>query len=379
MPEPTITEFLRPRLCGARFEGASIPLEVLKDLAVLEEMVIEVAKWRFITDHAARKRSPRGFTDGIELKLTGIEDGSAIPVISLVVASLNLPGIPPPNQMYFEQAREAIVCAVDAAEHGRAAVEHLPPEILGYFDKIGRSLREDEAIEFTTPVHTTPARLTRETRHRLRAASRARELTEEVTLRGAIPEADQDDMTFELQLVDGHKVSGPMPDQHLGTILDAFNGYRQGTRVLIQGIGKFSRQNRLLGFESIEHLSLLDPLDVPARLDELRSLGDGWLEGRGIAPSAAGLDWLAACFDRHYPDDLPLPHVYPTADGSIQAEWSLAGNDVSLEVDLHTHGADWHRLHLATNAEDAREVSLDNDQDWAWLAGEIRSLVGGEA
>ncbi len=38
----TTIEFMRPRFQGARFEGRCIPLEVLRDLAVLEEMVIEV-------------------------------------------------------------------------------------------------------------------------------------------------------------------------------------------------------------------------------------------------------------------------------------------------------------------------------------------------
>ena len=72
--------FLQPHLTGSRFAGHSIPLEFLKDLAVLQEMIIEVAKWRFLQDNPGRRRCPRGFTEGIELKLTGIEEGCAAPV-----------------------------------------------------------------------------------------------------------------------------------------------------------------------------------------------------------------------------------------------------------------------------------------------------------
>lgn len=61
----------------------------------------------------------------------------------------------------------------------------------------------------------------------------------------------------------------------------------------------------------------LDPLDVRARLDDLRALSDGWLDGTGVAPPHAGLDWLASAFDRHFPDDLPLPHLYPTPEGGF--------------------------------------------------------------
>lgn len=375
----TTVEFLRPRLCGARFEGTAIPLEILRDLAVLEEMVIEVAKWRFLQDHPDRRRSPRGFTEGIQLKLTGVEDGSAIPVIILEVDTHDIPGIPSTNQVYFEKAREAIVGAIDAAEHDRAVVDHLPEECLGYFDRIGRSLRDGEAMEFTTPSHSTPARLTRETRRKLvLASSRVKEVTEEVTIRGLVPEADQEKMTFQLQLVDGQRVAGPVHDQHLETIIEAFNGYRSGIRVFLQGIGRYSRQNRLLGLGSVEHISLLDPLDVPARLDELRELKDGWLDGKGQAPSHDGLTWLAARFVR-FPDDLALPHMYPTPEGGVQAEWSLSAREASLEVDLATHQGEWHSFDLKTNEEDTHCFDLDDDGAWDRLIAELRGMAGDAA
>ena len=154
--------FLRPRLVGGRFDSHAIPLDFLKDLAVLEELIVEVAKVEFLKDHSSRQRSPRGFTDGIALKLTGIEDGSAIPVISLFVAANFL--FPPENQIYFERARDAVAHAVAAAERNQPVTDFLPEKTLSYFDRIGRGLRDDEAIEFNTPAATSPARLTRETR-----------------------------------------------------------------------------------------------------------------------------------------------------------------------------------------------------------------------
>lgn len=366
----TTEPFLRPRLIGKRFEGHAIPLEFLKDLAVLEEMIIEVAKWKFLKDHPDRKRSSRGFTEGIELKLTGVEDGSAIAVITLVVASSTL--LPPDNQAYFEDARDAIVSVIDVAEQNKSITEHFPEETLAYFDRMGRSLRSGEAIEFTTPSHRTPVHLTKEIRRKLVLASSAvKELTEEITVRGVIPEADQDDMTFEIQLIDRRKVRAPMATQHVDTILRAFNGYTHGARVLIQGVGKFDRKERLQCFESIEHISHLDPLDIPARLDELRSLRDGWLDGRGVAPSLEGLDWLANAFDGRYPEDLPLPFVYPTAEGGIRAEWSVEPYEMSLEIDLSKKTGEWHQLKMDTDDEDTRTLNLEADEDWKWLADRV--------
>ena len=371
-------EFLKPRLVGKRFDGTAIPLEFLKDLAVLEEMIIEVAKGEFLKDHPDRQRSPRGFTDGIELKLTGIEDGSAIPVISLVVASMAL--FPPENQSYFERARDSIVSAVDAAEKGGTITDHLPEKSLSYFDRMGRSLREGEAMEFTTPSHIQPAKLTRETRRRLvYASSAAQEIAEDTTVRGSIPEADQDDMQFEIQMADGRKVKAPIEPQHRDTILKAFNGYENGQKAFIQGVGVFNRNGKLVRFDSIEHVSPLDPLDVGARLDEIRLLKDGWMEGGGYAPDKDGLNWLEAAFNQNYPDEVTPPYLSPTPEGDIRAEWSDARQELSLNIQLAIKRATWHALDLETDGEESRDLNLDEVADWEWLVNKIRETMGGAA
>jgi len=373
----TTQPFLRPRLTGARFEGGAVPLEFLKDLAVLEEMIVEVAKSEFLKDHPKRQRSPRGFTEGIELKLTGIEAGSATPVISLEVTPDNL-FVPPENQEYFGRARDSIVAAIDAAEQNRPITDHLPEKSLGYFDRFGRSLREGEAIEFVTPGCERRTSLTRETRRRLLlASSRMKELTDETSVRGSVPEADQDNVTFEVQLIEGRRVKAPLDPQHFDTILEAFNNYQNGTRVLLQGIGRFNRNERLLRFDSIEHVTILDPLDIPSRIEELRLLKDGWLEGSGKGPSQEGLEWLAKAFSQHYPEDLSLPFLYPTVEGGVQAEWTLAPAEITLEIDLETRQGNWHVLNTETDAEESRVLELEKTAEWQWLTEEIQRLERG--
>lgn len=184
-------------------------------------------------------------------------------------------------------------------------------------------------------------------------------------------------MTFQIQLVDGRRVRSPIPTQHSDTVLEAFQGYQAGTRVLLQGVGKFDRSQRLQAFESLEHISMLHPRDVPARLDELRSLQDGWLEGKGVALPGDGLDWLSATFDQHFPDDLPLPLVFPTAEGGVQAEWSMTPYELSLEIDLTKHAGDWHGLNLQSDEDTTKQLNLDKIQAWEWIARQIRMLSGG--
>lgn len=121
----------------------------------------------------------------------------------------------------------------------------------------------------------------------------------------------------------------------------------------------------------------LDPLDVPARLDELRHMEDGWLDGGGKAPSHQGLDWLSDSFQRNFPDELPLPYLYPTPEGGIEAEWSLGKHSVILEFHLDTHQGDW--LQFSKKSEDEgyppHSLDLDKIEEWHWLATAISDCI----
>ncbi len=370
--------FLSPKLVGERFEQHTIPLELLKDLAVLEELVVEVAKHCYREAHPGRQRIPRGFTDGISLHLKSIDTGSAVAQIDLQTPDGEL--LPPAAVTFFEQARERLVQAIAAAGSGGAVEDHLPAPLLGYFDRIGRGLREGEYVDFRPEHPELCSHLSQETRHELLWASgRFEAVSEELALRGTIPEMDQQKRTFSLQVLNGPRVIAPMKDLHGDTVRAAFNGYNEGQRVLLQGVGRRKRDGKLLDIESVEHVSLLDPLDVPARLDEFRTLKDGWLDGKeGRAPAAAGLDWLTRQFEWHYPDDLRLPWVFPTAEGGVQAEWQSGDQEITLDIDLEEKTGEWHLLDLNTGHEEFDEIELSRPDGWGELARRLRELGGVE-
>jgi hypothetical protein len=377
MAETNPGEFITPKLVGARFEGGVIPLEVLADLAGLSELLIETAKWKFLQKNPGRKRSPRGFTKGVELKLTGIKDGSAIPVIALSVVAAAGSLFPPESATYLPEARDAIVKAIDAAANKKPI--ELPEQLLAYFDRVGRNLGPDEAIEFPNAGQPNPARLNKATRRALVLASQSvDELTDLTQIQGLIPEADQSRKTFELQLADGRKITGPLSTQHRLQLMEAFNAYTKRQRVLIDCIGRFNRNNRLVGIESIELVTLLDPLDISARLGELRSLEAGWLDGGGLALAPDGLDRLEKAFDLYFPDKTTPPHLYPTPEGNISAEWSLPPYEVSLTIDLASMKGSLHTLKLDDDTESTRELDLAQTKGWKDLVGVIGALPGGQ-
>lgn len=373
----TSVEILRPRLVGRRFENGAIPSEFLGDLAHLSKMILEVAKWRFLNHHTERRRVPSSFTSDVELQLTKLERGSAVPVISISTPQSTLAG-GVPHERYFTEAVESIIETIDAAYQDflPSSNGYLPPKYLAHFKRFGNSLREDEFIQLHAPSGTASARLDQKTRLNLLQIAKVRELTQEITIRGAISEVDQDDMTFDIHPIFGRKVSGTIPEQRYKTFMEAFNGYREGVRVAIEGVGKYDQQRRLTALRWIAQINILDPLDVPARLDEFRNMIDGWLDGEGAAPAHDGLDWLAESFERFYPDDAPLPFSYPTPSGGVQFEWSASGQEISLEVNLRTRQSVWHRLDIATLSDDERELNLESAASWNWIGAQIVRLSG---
>jgi hypothetical protein len=360
-------EFLKPKLKGERFQNATVPLELLKDFSALQEMLVEVAKWEFRNTHPGRERIPRNFTADVDLHLTSVEEGCAILTISLVFASLF-----PANQTYFEKARTDIVEAIASAEQG--STPRLPPNLLNYFDRFGRGLRAGESISFERDGG--PAMLTLDTRNRLMHYAQVKEWTEEASLRVRIPEADKGRNTFEMELIDGTKLDGDLSDLYQDVILEAFDNYKKSHNeyLLVQGIVRKDQNNHLKCFESIEHVTQLDPLDITLRLDELAKLADGWLDGKGRAAAKEKLDWFANTFDSSFDTDLPLPYLYPTAEGGIQAEWTLNDWEVSLEIDLDRQRGEYQALNLKDDTCTDLTLSLNSRDGWSQLNQALKQI-----
>lgn len=366
-------EFLKPTLHGERFEGHTVPLELLKDFSALEEMLVEVAKWKFRQEHPDRERVQRNFATGIELQLAGVEDGSAKLAIVLAFSSALL--FPPENVKYFEQARTEIVNAIALSAEDLPQV--LPPSYLSYFDRFGRGLRSGESIEF--PREHASVSLNPDIRKKLIRSAQVKIWTEETSLRAKVYEADQAHNSFEFELSNGTRAKAPLDDKYRDAVLDAFRAYRSGAFVLIQGVVQRDREDRLKGFESIEHVTPLDPLDVTLRLEQIAALKDGWLDGKGIAPDKEKLGRLADQFDANFDGNLPLPYLYPTAEGGVQAEWSLNGKEVSLEIDLANNLAEYQALNLNDDVCSEFTFALTDHGGWEQLNEALKQIEGQKA
>jgi hypothetical protein len=117
--------------------------------------------------------------------------------------------------------------------------------------------------------------------------------------------------------------------------------HREKVEIRVVGMGLYDANDRLASITSVRDISTVDEgatnpdLDVKARLEQLASLGPGWLDGVGEAPDAEGLTWLAEFLHDAELTGLTRPHLYPTPEGGVQAEWSLPDAvEVSATFDL---------------------------------------------
>ena len=86
-----------------------------------------------------------------------MESGSAITTINLVVKTKELFD---QAELYFDRARESVLGAITAAEQSGPILEHLPDILLNYFNRIGRGLRQREALVLGDGEGVARARLT---------------------------------------------------------------------------------------------------------------------------------------------------------------------------------------------------------------------------
>ncbi|WP_137917482.1 hypothetical protein [Hydrogenophaga sp. 2FB] len=354
------TEFLKPRLVGKRFDGHTIPVEVLKDWAAFEGLVVQAARWLYLEEYPKRKRTPRGFAQSFELHLTRVEDGSAVAVLEYSHPTL----IPDQFAPWFEKARDRVLATIDAANRGQPIDDLLPKALLAYFDQFGRSLRDDERVEFSREAANDTVVYDNKVRKILVLKSAAVYRTEE-SVRGSMSELNLENKTFTLKLVDGERVIGQFSDELRDAALGALQVFGESL-VMVEGAVVRDHLDNRKRIEQVTRIEPLDPLDVPARLESIGLLRDGWLDGEGVRPLSAGLDWLSRAWAALWPEDSPLPYVYPTPHGGVQLEWSFGSCSATFELDLETQRGEFLSV-LTENGEVLHELELDLGEPVGWL------------
>lgn len=367
------SEFLRPHLVGPRFDEHTIPIEVLKDWAAFESLVVETAKWLYLKENLSRSRVPRGFASGFALHLSGVHEGCAVPVLERIHPQGSL--LPDANAAWFDRARDRIIEVIDKASTGASVDDDLlPKNLLAYFDEFGRSLRDDERVEFVQLNKTARVIYTKMTRKNL-VLHTASEYRSEEELRGSITELNAKAKTFTFELIDGAKVSGQYGEDVRAAAHEALEDYEiRGGLALVRAVMVRDHSDAPKKIEDVNHIEVLDALDVTARVEQLALLQNGWRDGDGLAPARDGLRWLANAWEAHWPAEAQLPRLYPTPEGGVQAEWTIGNHSISAEVDLSAKRGSL--LVVKTDSGDIvsdAELDLTSDRSWQSIADAVQS------
>ncbi len=117
------------------------------------------------------------------------------------------------------------------------------------------------------------------------------------------------------------------------------------------------------------------PLNIAKRLNEISLLQDGWLNGGGIAPKKEDIQWFSVVFENSYDSSLPLPYLYPTINGGIQAEWINGDHDVSLNIDLESKKAFYQALNHTNDNVEELTLDLKRREDWQLLNKKLLTIL----
>ena len=347
--------FVLPEFTGHRFDEHTLPVDVARDLAAYEALLIDLAKHLYFLDFPDRQRVPKGFSD-FNLGIERIEAGSAIPVLALVatMGTASLPNIDP--NPYFGKARDLIAECI-AAPDGVLPTE-FPKELLSHFNQLGRSLRDGEALKMTRG-NAEKAILNPERRKNLVLAT-SQVYEREVELCGSIGEADWKKSTFRLEQEDGSPFIIPMQASFHEKARKS--GGRKRDYVFVKGVATYDSWDKLQRVIHVDSLEVIRNYPLVTRFEELALLVNGWHDGQGVAPDKEKLAAVARHLTDAYPEHLPLPTIVPTQDGNLLLEWQTDGYP-SVDIELSSFTANFHAF--KPNGEDVeKDFSLGNSHDW---------------
>jgi hypothetical protein len=369
------TEFLQPRFVGARFDQHTLPVEVARDLAAYEELIIQLARVLYLREHPTRKRVPKGFADDFSLRLERVEDGST--KVVLVAATIAAVGLLPlhgslDGQNYYIKARDAVSELVTTV----AADQRLPPQIprslLEKFNTLGRSLRPGEAVDLA-PEGKPAAMLTPEVRKKLVRVGGGKSYTAHVSVSGIIVEINWEKDQFQLRLADGQAVTIHLPSFYRDNVRAA--GGKARTQVQVAGLGIFDMEDRLQKVTEIVQLETFPNQELVLGIENLSTLAAGWLGDGSKGLDKIALAWAKDQFAESFPDDLPFPQVAATPDGGLFLEWVQGAMRVSAEIMLPAHRVELLAVNTETGAADDTEMDLDGDLSWLALYAFVRQRL----
>ena len=372
---------LQLRLTGDRFVNGQMPLEFLRDLAALGEAMREAAKESYLTRNPERKRIPNGFAENVSPIIESIEPGSTLVTVGFPVHPQRPMLIDQPT--YMDDAWDKII--TELSDHEGENQRSVTPETGSQawktkLRRFGANLRDGESAVLVGSNGREVKYDRGARRQYMRTHFPNQRYAEHASFTGRIHAVNTETRTFEITLSDGTVVIAETPEEYRAEVREAWTAHDQGStlEVSVQGEVEYNTQEQPAAVKQITEITLLHPLDIDRQIDRLTRLETGWLDGDGESLSNEGLLWLRDALQSQISfGDSTMPHLYPTEEGGVQAEWSLGSVSADLNIDLSSHRAIWDWSDLSTNEHGERELNLDLETDWQWLEETLTAITFG--
>jgi len=250
--------FSTPTLVGERFETDSpaIPIDALTELVAYNELIVGLAK-ELVRTRLGSKRVPKGFTRQFELRLAGIERGSAIARLERVIPSDESGAIFESGMDDFDRGEQVLSEGIEYFNRSGRLPPDFPSNVTPLFRKFGRSLRDGEAFLLRPPTRDRPpVAYTSETRKRL-VLLNSDTYSREVDLTGLLVSVDVEVNTFRFRPSDTDYgvIHVPFPGALRTQLTQALADYRF-TRIQVGGIANFNSTDAFVDFEGLPSVTL---------------------------------------------------------------------------------------------------------------------------
>lgn len=324
------------RYVGRRFSNARLPLDVLSDLPALRDLIAALAKQEFRQKNPDRQRVPQGFDKAITFALIGIEDGSAVPKLSLEneVAQQNLPNIGDEMEQIVARAFIRVAKIYDDAAQN-VFPPSLPQDAIHAFSKLGANIQDDERIEFQGQLGHDGNVVRLDSYRRKNLLTRLRETyTKEFEGLGNLTGIDATQNAIQVQTEQYGELRLPLEGVSLPVA--QFDGHLFSLVEFSISIALDAR-DEFKGVEDVYSVDLVRPYDEAVvrcvrRLQELSKIEKGWLgesQGEQLV-HLAGIRATQLTFMRAGLAE--LFRIFPTEDGGISLEFDKDGWSFAVEI-----------------------------------------------
>ena len=325
------------RMFGGRYEQGGLPVAAATELERYEHLLKEVARSIFLQANPARKRTSGRFRELASLYVTGIGNGSVVPVLERAV--------PDQEQLvdveddYIEQARVLINSALRGVRDANKLIPEFPTDCLRELSQLGRSLQEGERFEFGDDADSTPAAiLDNGVRLALQNLAHLGTIQVEKQLIGHVSGLRSKPQSFDFLIAeDQRQITGAYVEPSIFEDLQSVIGF--GDRAPLVAISAVAEQSAsgevgsvvdVLGVESVL------PPEWSSRLGELSELEDGWLEPDSPRPGEVAMRATETLLLTLLDNRIGRPGIYALARGGVQLEWKT--ESLVLEIELPNVG-----------------------------------------